>query len=223
MTELKQYEGSTGSLHRFKLRIKLLRVLEFEDVLFRHNSAVFLPDREDVAESGTAGQEQITGLDVAKALLLAASKFPDEKLLLAGHADTSGSEGINVTISLERAESVLHVVENNKDDWVAIAEERHRKEDIQHILRWAGHDPGPIDGIVGTNTIKAIKSFQGEAGIGQDGIVGPITWGAFFAKYQSALTSMMEDVDGGTAALGQRNSINFLLPGGAKADRKSVV
>ncbi len=217
VAEPKKVDGFTGMLHRFKLRVMLLRVLEFEDVLFRHNSSVFLPDREDVETLGDDAQEKIAGLDVVKALLMAAHKFPEEKLLIAGHTDTSGGEQINVTISKERAHSVLHVIEDNKDAWVTIVEGRHKVEDIQHILRWAGHDPGPVDGIVGPQTRAATKSFQKEAGIGQDGIVGPLTWGKFFEKYQAELKDLMEDTDEGKEALAMRGSINFLLPGGAKA------
>ncbi|MCR9141681.1 MAG: peptidoglycan-binding protein [bacterium] len=46
---------------------------------------------------------------------------------------------------------------------------------VQEALSICGHNPGSIDGKMGPNTEKAIKSFQKEAGVGVDGIVGPNT------------------------------------------------
>jgi peptidoglycan hydrolase-like protein with peptidoglycan-binding domain len=46
---------------------------------------------------------------------------------------------------------------------------------LQEILRFAGHDPGSVDGVFGPLTEAAIESFQAEAGIEVDGKIGPIT------------------------------------------------
>ena len=37
-------------------------------------------------------------------------------------------------------------------------------------------DPGAIDGAFGPNTESAVKAYQGERGVGVDGIVGDRTW-----------------------------------------------
>jgi len=39
---------------------------------------------------------------------------------------------------------------------------RNRIADIQRALQSAGHDigPGGVDGVIGTDTIKAVNSFQ---------------------------------------------------------------
>jgi len=41
---------------------------------------------------------------------------------------------------------------------------------MQRALDAAGHNPGPIDGIVGRETLAAIKGYQGEKGLAQGGV-----------------------------------------------------
>ena len=41
---------------------------------------------------------------------------------------------------------------------------------------------GGIDGVFGSSTTNAVKSFQNDRGLSQDGIVGPDTWRAFYYK-----------------------------------------
>jgi putative chitinase len=50
-------------------------------------------------------------------------------------------------------------------------------EQMQRMLKAAGFNPGPLDGIFGPKTQAAVKAFQQAKGIGVDGIVGPQTWG----------------------------------------------
>jgi peptidoglycan hydrolase-like protein with peptidoglycan-binding domain len=42
------------------------------------------------------------------------------------------------------------------------------------VMRW--YDPGPIDGLFGAKTEKAVKRYQGDRLLNNDGIVGPKTW-----------------------------------------------
>jgi peptidoglycan hydrolase-like protein with peptidoglycan-binding domain len=42
------------------------------------------------------------------------------------------------------------------------------------VMRW--YDPGPIDGLFGAKTEKAVKYYQGDRLLANDGIVGPKTW-----------------------------------------------
>lgn len=46
---------------------------------------------------------------------------------------------------------------------------------VQEALVKLGYDPGTVDGFDGPHTQKAVKAFQETAGIGADGIVGPVT------------------------------------------------
>ncbi|MEU9120261.1 peptidoglycan-binding protein [Streptomyces sp. NPDC048506] len=50
--------------------------------------------------------------------------------------------------------------------------------EAQCLLNHQGFDPGPVDGIVGEHTMRAVKRLQTRAGLPADGIVGPDTWKA---------------------------------------------
>jgi peptidoglycan hydrolase-like protein with peptidoglycan-binding domain len=46
----------------------------------------------------------------------------------------------------------------------------------QKRLLVRGYDPGPIDGLFGAKTEKAVKYYQADRGLTVDGIIGPQTW-----------------------------------------------
>lgn len=49
--------------------------------------------------------------------------------------------------------------------------------EVQNALYWLGDNPGNNrDGVWGPTTYNAVRSFQGRAGIGVDGVVGRNTW-----------------------------------------------
>lgn len=49
---------------------------------------------------------------------------------------------------------------------------------LQQELKAAGCSPGPVDGIFGSHTLSAVKSYQRRHHLEVDGIVGPKTWHA---------------------------------------------
>lgn len=49
-------------------------------------------------------------------------------------------------------------------------------EMLQRILLSIGYNPGPIDGIFGVLTKRAVMQFQADNGLVPDGIVGPKTY-----------------------------------------------
>jgi peptidoglycan hydrolase-like protein with peptidoglycan-binding domain len=56
-----------------------------------------------------------------------------------------------------------------KGDHVKLAQAR---------LQGHGFDPGPVDGIFGDKTERAVRAFQQARGLEVDGVIGPLTWGA---------------------------------------------
>lgn len=59
---------------------------------------------------------------------------------------------------------------------------------LQHKLNALGFDPGREDGIFGTNTDSAVRAFQKEYGVAEDGIFGPAS--------QAAVTGLRIDRPG---------------------------
>ncbi len=47
--------------------------------------------------------------------------------------------------------------------------------ELQEALKARGFDPGSIDGVMGRNTIAAIRAFQAANGLAVDGVAGPAT------------------------------------------------
>ena len=190
-------------------------ILKVEDALFRHNSAAFLPDSNYRDDTGTDKQENICGISVIKAILNRAYKYKEQKVLIAGHTDRSGPDDYNFKLSKMRADSLLFLILNSRDDWVAIVNDKNVEKDIQHLLKWAAQfkswncDPGKVDGVIGQNTKKAIKNFQKAADLVDDGIFGKKTWGRVFDLYQEKLTSIMEGTQDEKDALSNRNTINW--------------
>ncbi len=66
--------------------------------------------------------------------------------------------------------------------------------DVQKVLRDNGFDPGPIDGIHGRMTTKAIKAFQAANGLVVDSMIGRKTIEAL-AKLESGATSSTVNED----------------------------
>src|SRR6266545_895595 len=92
----KTFEKITTEEHVFRLQPFTGFVLEVEDEHFHHDSAVLLPNYP--AQQQTAPQqsaEPSLGLSVLAECLLHAKKNPTQKVLLVGHADTSGPDQYN--------------------------------------------------------------------------------------------------------------------------------
>jgi len=95
-----------------------------ENALFRHDSAVFLPNRAEVKEKAKEAQEAITELQVLSALYKHPEYNPHDCLLIAGHTVASGPVEYNFKLSELRALSALYLLEENKDEWTKIADDK---------------------------------------------------------------------------------------------------
>lgn len=219
------WSRATGQRHVFYMRRKHVHWLEIEDLLFHHNSAVMMPDRLTQAPfDGSSAQTRVSGLAVLKAALVHAHTHRDQRLLVAGHTDTSGHATFNESLSKQRADHVHATLMGRESQWVSIALGRHTVADYQYILTWIAQsfgwtrcDPQGIDGIHGSLTTQAIKQFQraySNWGRGKpiaiDGILGPQTWTAVYWIYQHRLGEMTESDE--TRLTDLRGAVQFLGP-----------
>ena len=159
----------------FQLEPVEVLMLEMEDVLFHLDSAVMMPERpkgkssSDGTEDGDEPPEDKDKVSGLKALALALKQFefdPDKRLLIAGHADTSGPTKMNFELSELRSQGVLALLEGSPYSWADISEKRHRIEDYQQILMymkdhrsWSDCDPVKIDDKWSDDVDKAIRAF----------------------------------------------------------------
>ena len=54
--------------------------------------------------------------------------------------------------------------------------DRARIEQVQRSLKGAGHDPGPVDGVIGAQTEAALRAYQKEHGLRATGQLDDATW-----------------------------------------------
>jgi len=196
-------------------------LLEVEDAHFHLDSAVLLPDYGQLEPDSdqSPDQNRITGLAILYACYRHAKEHPEQRALVVGHTDRSGSERYNQTLSELRARNVRCAIQGNRTGWVEVADEKHTVEDYQQILRWIAHlgwdcHPGPKDGKDGPKTRQGVRNFQRQynqrfdRSIQVDGIVGPEVWGAFFEVYMGKLKHLMgTDEEGMKEA---RQNVHFL-------------
>jgi peptidoglycan hydrolase-like protein with peptidoglycan-binding domain len=57
---------------------------------------------------------------------------------------------------------------------------------LQTTLRGVGFDPGKVDGVYGPDTAAAVRRYQADRGLTDDGIVGPRTWERISAEEGAA-------------------------------------
>lgn len=178
----------TGSPANFKIRRPKVKVLEMEDVLFHLNSCVLMPSAPKGASSKDATdemtteerdrfelQQRTTGLKMLALTYKVIEENETWALLIAGHTDTSGTVAYNYTLSEQRANNVLYLLEQKREDWADLCYQRHRIEDYQQIMQHYNEkhpewncDPGEINNSWNSQTRTATENFFHANGISDD-------------------------------------------------------
>jgi hypothetical protein len=126
------------------------------------------------------------------------------KLTVVGHTDTSGGNTVNFKLSDQRALNMLYLMQGKRAEWASNSNSTGKVEDYQLICKHYAQvfswncDPGDVDDKYGPLTQAAVQAFQTHyneefnTGIATDGIVGPVTWGAFFDAYMEELAQLLE-------------------------------
>lgn len=220
----------TSSKHRVMITwYRRATLVEFEDALFRTNSAVMMPTGEAPSpEDGEARRRTAVGL--AASVLRVVQEHPGLQVLVAGHADTTGGDAYNLELSGWRAECVTAVLVGDAARFAKICNDwrRMRVADYQQILTWLAEtrgwncDPGGIDDVHGNDTQTAVNEFRTAYNAEGPGATwapkvtpwGPAnndeTWRAYFNCYEEALVAELGEGLQGLAAL--RQNLRFIVP-----------
>jgi len=70
----------------------------------------------------------------------------------------------------------FRVVRTRRTGGTSVASVSKTKKNIQRALKNAGHYKGKVDGVLGKQSRRAIRSFQRANGLPADGICGTRTW-----------------------------------------------
>jgi outer membrane protein OmpA-like peptidoglycan-associated protein len=210
--------------------------IELVDALFRTNSAVVLPEGE--APGSTVSHPAFTAAGMVATALRFNEEHPGKRILVAGHTDTTANADFNQKLSDERAQCALAILSGGSEQreaFKSLCDGRHTVSDYKQILSWVSRafadlafdcDPGAIDENPATAT-EPVRRFQkaynaNKASLGAtapdlavDGVVGPLTWGAFFDCYELALQQELGEDAAGLQAL--RDALRF-----ADEDRRAL-
>ena len=173
-TEYGKENQDSGFLRLPNEEISEVDLIEFEDLLFHHNSALPLPNGPQ--KPARFWQKLVRGLDVLENVFSFLKENFVEKprsILILGHTDSTGSQKYNATLSLYRAQSLYFLLVGDRDGWKNHFEKEQKEgvatyqpQDIQSILNWVSNDfewecgPLAVDGKIGTLSRNAIKNFK---------------------------------------------------------------
>lgn len=160
------------------LRFSLLPVAcwKLEDMRFEFDSSFVRPE----------------GVEEFAALLELRRQHEGAPLSLFGHADPTGNDDYNKTLSGRRALAVHALLVRDVDRWESLYSQPFGGDawgarSIQLMLLALGFDAGVVDGKTGPKTRAAVRSFQSENGLTADGEPGPKTRQQLFTQYMDLL------------------------------------
>ncbi|MBC8073005.1 MAG: OmpA family protein [Deltaproteobacteria bacterium] len=219
---------STQVSHRIVIAWhRLAQLIEFDDALFRTNSAVVLPSKEGPSAVDDAGRRRTT-VGIAATVLRHCEEHPERTVLVAGHADTAGNDTYNRTLSEWRAQCVHAVLVGDAVTFANICNDprRMRVADYEQILTWLAEtrgwdcDPGQIDDVHTQRTQTAVNNFRKAYNAEGPGAVWAPriqeygapntdeTWIAYFNCYEEALAAELGVALGELAGL--RANLRFV-------------
>ncbi|HBP20151.1 MAG TPA: hypothetical protein DEA08_20470 [Planctomycetes bacterium] len=118
---------------------------------------------------------------------LHAQKGAEGKLVAFGHTDKVGSDSANKSLSERRAKATHGLLVADVNAWVSIDNEESWGIDVvQTCLVQLGYRPGVVDGKDGPKTQAAVKAFQADNGLDDDGIAGPDTRKKLYELYMKS-------------------------------------
>ncbi|HEX2959797.1 MAG TPA: hypothetical protein VHO70_23375 [Chitinispirillaceae bacterium] len=219
-----------GEQHTFLIETgKHAVIIEFEDKLFRTNSAVVLPDREDPSSSA-GNSRSVSAVGIAAFCLRYMQEHPDKKMIITGHTDTAGGVDYNRKLSRWRAECITSVLKGDKKRFAEICKswERMKVSDYKQILTWLSEtrgwdcNPGPINDSHDNKTQTAVNNFKkayNESGPGSSWAAKVTPWGeannqetweAYFNCYEEYLAEQLGTDLAGVNTL--RSTMKFIHP-----------
>jgi hypothetical protein len=166
----------TTADHRNTVRAQLIPVgcFKMEDLRFEFDSSIIRPE----------ARKEFPKL----AKLVAAHK--EAPLSIFGHADPTGKDSYNKTLSGRRAKAVYALLIRDLDLWEELYNSKiegvgdpWKYKAVQVMLKALGRAPGPLTGTLTPQTIQAVKGFQRDNGLTDDGDPGPLTRGKLFPQY----------------------------------------
>ena len=144
---------------------------------------------------------------VLREVLRHAAEHADQKLVIVGHTDRSGSEAYNQSLSERRARSVFAYLTAGRDAAAAQAEwgELRRAaagalptvrdtwgaHQYQYMLQDLGFYAGNVDGDHGNQTDGAVSAFRTAKGLPAGTTVDDAVWDALIADYLAVDTAAM--------------------------------
>ncbi len=133
--------------------------------------------------------------DVAKGLKRLATLMkthPGSPLSIFGHADPVGNDDYNKNLSGRRALAIYGLLVHDTQIWEdlysnPLGHDVWGDRAIQIILTAIGPDPGRVDGVMDEAAVDALRRFQSNHRLNNDGIAGPKTREKLFSAYMDFL------------------------------------
>lgn len=185
MTNQGQVVVSSGGTARVQLQARAprLRCRRFEDTNFEFDRSFIIPEQ---------------AASLLKDISNYANQFATRRILIVGHTDTKGPSDYNLRLSKRRGMSAYAHLTGDENVWQRMYDEENtpnRKwgnREARYMLRFLKDDSGapyftgsPDD--EGPASTNAIKHFQRDNGLDDDGIAGRQTHLAMFRKLVEVL------------------------------------